>query len=101
MKALAEKGTLEIDLIMDLKRVAQPRIYSPRVEALHGDCDLHVMFNLYWDSLEFELPVVPGRRWCLAVDTAQPSLHHIAAPGSEADVLGNTRWSRPEVPSSW
>src|SRR5208337_2420498 len=56
-----------------------------------GDCDLHVMFNMFWESLDFELPVVPGRHWCLAVDTAQPSPHDIADPCSEPDVLGNMR----------
>jgi isoamylase len=55
-----------------------------------GDSDLHVMFNMFWESLDFELPVVPGRHWCLAVDTAQPSPRDIADPGSEPDVLGNT-----------
>jgi isoamylase len=54
-----------------------------------GDPDLHVMFNMFWDSLDFELPVVPGRRWCVAIDTAQASPHDIADPGSEPDVLGN------------
>ena len=52
---------------------------------------MHVMFNMYWDSLEFELPVVPGRRWWLAVDTARASLHDIADPGSEPGVLENKR----------
>ncbi|MGA7547775.1 MAG: glycogen debranching enzyme, partial [Candidatus Sulfotelmatobacter sp.] len=53
-----------------------------------GDSDLHVMFNMFWNSLDFELPVVPGRHWCLAVDTAQPSPHDFADPGSEPEVLG-------------
>jgi glycogen operon protein len=55
-----------------------------------GDCDLHVMFNMFWNSLDFELPVVSARRWCLSVDTAQPSPHDIVEPGSEPDVFGNT-----------
>ncbi|HWS95646.1 MAG TPA: hypothetical protein VN620_04100 [Candidatus Methylomirabilis sp.] len=55
----------------------------------NGDSDLHVMFNMFWESLEFELPVVPGRRWCVALDTAPPSPHDIADPGSEQDVSGN------------
>lgn len=55
-----------------------------------GDSDLHVMFNMFWNSLDFELPVVPGRRWCLAVDTARPSPHDFADPGSEPEVLGRT-----------
>ncbi len=27
------------------------------------DTDLHVMFNMHWDGLDFELPAVPGRQW--------------------------------------
>jgi glycogen operon protein len=30
------------------------------------------MLNMYWDSLDFELPSVPGRNWLRAVDTSQP-----------------------------
>jgi glycogen operon protein len=56
-----------------------------------GNSDLHVMFNMFWDSLDFELPVVPGRCWCVAVDTAQPSPHDITDRGSETEVLGSTR----------
>ena len=60
-----------------------------------GDSDLHVMFNMFWDSLEFELPVVAGRRWCVSVDTAQPSPHDIADPGHEPDVSGNMHPVQP------
>ena len=67
------------------------RALAMTLAGFDGDADLHVMFNMFWKSLEFELPVVPGRNWCLAVDTAQPSPHDIADPGSEPDVLGNTR----------
>jgi glycogen operon protein len=55
-----------------------------------GEPDLHVMFNMFWDGLDFELPAVPGRRWCVAVDASQPSPRDIADPGSEPEVLGNT-----------
>jgi len=54
-----------------------------------GDSDLHVMFNMFWNSLEFELPIVSGRRWYVAVDTAQASPHDIADTGSEPEVFGN------------
>ena len=60
-----------------------------------GDFDLHVMFNMFWDSLEFELPVVAGRRWCVSVDTAQPSPHDIADPGHEPEVSGNMHPVQP------
>jgi len=54
-----------------------------------GDCDLHIMFNMFWESLDFELPAVPGRQWRLAVDTAQSSPRDIADPGSEPALLAN------------
>ena len=48
------------------------------------------MFNMFWESLDFELPVVPGRRWCIAVDTARAVPYDIAEPGSEPDLPGHT-----------
>jgi isoamylase len=69
---------------------ADARALAVTLAGFGGDSDLHVMFNMFWESLEFELPVVPGRHWCLAVDTAQPSPHDIADPDSEPQVLGNT-----------
>jgi glycogen operon protein len=35
--------------------------------------DLHTVLKMYWDALDFELPIVPGRRWRRLVDTARPS----------------------------
>jgi isoamylase len=69
---------------------ASARALAMTLAGFDGDCDLHVMFNMFWESLDFELPVVPGRSWRLAVDTAQPSPHDIADPGTEKDVPGNT-----------
>jgi isoamylase len=69
---------------------AGARALAMTLAGFEGDSDLHVMFNMFWDGLDFELPVVPGRHWCLAVDTAQPSPRDIAEPGAEPDVLGNT-----------
>jgi glycogen operon protein len=56
----------------------------------NGAPDLHVMLNMHWESLEFELPAVPGRRWSIAVDTAQTPPHDIAEPGDESPVTGIT-----------
>jgi len=69
---------------------AGARALAMTLAGFGADSDLHVMFNMFWDSLDFELPVVPGRGWCLAVNTAQPSPHDIADTGSEPDVPGNT-----------
>jgi isoamylase len=69
---------------------AGARALAMTLAGFGGDPDLHVMFNMFWESLDFELPVVPGRRWCEAVDTARASPHDIAEPGSEPDVPGYT-----------
>jgi glycogen operon protein len=69
---------------------AGARALAMTLAGFGGDPDLHVMFNMFWGSLDFELPVVPGRHWCVSVDTAQPSPHDIAEPGSEPDVPGYT-----------
>jgi glycogen operon protein len=45
--------------------------------------DLHVMLNMYWDALGFEVPQVKGRSWYLAVDTAEAAPLDIALPGHE------------------
>jgi glycogen operon protein len=47
------------------------------------------MLNMYWESLEFEIPSLTGRRWFRAIDTAAPSPHDIADPGDEAEFVGN------------
>jgi isoamylase len=56
----------------------------------HTDPDLHVMMNMYWDNLDFELPVVAGRSWFRALDTSQPSPNDIADPGQEPPVPGSS-----------
>lgn len=74
---------------------ADARALAMTVAGFGQDPDLHAMFNMFWESLEFELPVVPGRHWCLALDTARPSPHDIAEPGSEPDVPGTMYWVEP------
>jgi glycogen operon protein len=53
-----------------------------------GDPDLHVMMNMYWEALPFEIPKVDGRAWYRAVDTALPSPDDIAEPGQEIGATG-------------
>jgi glycogen operon protein len=45
--------------------------------------DLHAVLNMYWDALEFELPVVRGRRWYGLVDTARPSPDDIVSEAAQ------------------
>ena len=66
------------------------RALAMTLAGFDGDADLHVMLNMFWEALDFELPIVSGRHWCLAVDTAQPSPHDIVDQDAETDVLGDT-----------
>lgn len=70
-----------------------PGWFDPNARALgmtlagfDGEADIHVMMNMYWEPLDFEIPPLAGRRWFRAVDTAEPSPHDIAEPGHEAEV---------------
>ncbi len=57
--------------------------------------DLHVMINMHWDGLEFELPAVPGRQWHLAIDTDAASPGDVAEIGMERPLTGATRHVAP------
>ncbi|ERN42847.1 glycogen debranching enzyme GlgX [Rubidibacter lacunae KORDI 51-2] len=50
------------------------------------DPDVHVMLNMYWDSLSFALPSIPGRQWHRSVDTALPSPQDITPLGKEIPI---------------
>jgi glycogen operon protein len=54
-----------------------------------GTADIHVMLNMYWENLEFEIPQIEGRNWYKVVDTAEPSLKDILEPCQEIVVLDN------------
>ena len=54
-----------------------------------GAADLHVMLNMYWEDLEFELPTLNERRWYRAIATAEASPNDIVKRGEEAKVDGN------------
>jgi len=64
------------------------RAVSFTMAGFDDDPDLHVMMNMHWDALDFELPAVPGRQWCRAVDTDAPSPGDFAVEGMEFVVTG-------------
>jgi isoamylase len=45
------------------------------------DIDIHVVLNMEWQDLDFELPTVPGRRWVRVVDTGAAPPADIAGSG--------------------
>jgi glycogen operon protein len=56
-----------------------------------GDhADIHVMANMYWGPLPFELPSVVGRQWYRAMDTGCLSPEDIADDSQEPLIAGST-----------
>jgi glycogen operon protein len=77
-------------------KLNNPGWYDPNGRALGvtlagfgGDVDIHIMMNMHWQGLDFELPEVPGRIWLKAVDTSQAPPLDIADFGNELPVVGN------------
>jgi len=68
----------------------EARTLAMTVAGFDGECDIHAMLNMHWDAQDFELPVVAGRRWLVAVDTGQDSPLDIADPGKERPVAGDS-----------
>ncbi|MEC4811674.1 MAG: glycogen debranching protein GlgX [Scytonema sp. PMC 1069.18] len=54
-----------------------------------GNADIHVMFNMYWEDIEFEIPFLQDRRWYKVIDTAEPSPLDIVEKGKETMVSGD------------
>ena len=66
------------------------RVLSFTLAGLDGTDDLHVILNMFWEGLDFELPSIPGRRWVRAVDTTLAAPDDIVDPGSEVPVDSST-----------
>jgi glycogen operon protein len=62
---------------------SQARALGFTLAGFDDDPDIHVMMNMYWESLDMEVPVVAGRQWARKVDTSLPSPSDIADPGKE------------------
>jgi glycogen operon protein len=64
------------------------RVLAFSLAGFDGDDDLHVMMNMYWDAVAFELPSVEGRAWHRAVDTSQSGLGNLVLDGDSAACNG-------------
>ncbi len=49
------------------------RVLAFTLGGFGDDPDVHVMMNMYWEPIAFEVPSVPGREWCRAIDTSLPT----------------------------
>ena len=52
--------------------------------------DIHVMMNMFWESLDMEVPAIAGRKWLRAIDTSLPSPSDISEPGIEVQFSGES-----------
>ena len=78
-------------------RLNEPGWDDPNARALaftlagfDGEEDVHVLLNMNWEPLDFDLPPVTGRRWHLAVDTAEATPLDAGEPGQEKLIAGNS-----------
>ncbi len=85
------------DLTWHGTRLSTPDWHDPQARALActlggigDDPDLHVMMNMYWQPLDFEVPVLDGRVWTQVIDTALPAGQDIRDPGTEPVVAGTS-----------
>ncbi|QDS94458.1 Glycogen debranching enzyme [Roseimaritima multifibrata] len=73
--------------------INQPGWHDPCGRALaltlggfDAEDDLHIMLNMHWEELAFELPCVAGRTWRQAINTALPSPEDICEYGKEVSI---------------
>jgi glycogen operon protein len=65
------------------------RALAVTLSGFAGDADIHIMLNMFWERMDFDLPCVPGRTWLKAVDTSALSPSDIPDLGTEPPVLGS------------
>jgi isoamylase len=49
------------------------RIVAFTLGGLPGEPDFHVVLNMHWEDLDFQVPPVAGKTWVRVVDTSRPS----------------------------
>lgn len=65
------------------------RVLSFTLGGFEGEADIHVILNMYWEALDFEIPSIKDREWYRVVDTALASPMDIMPKGQETKVSGN------------
>lgn len=54
------------------------------------EADIHVMLNMHWEKLDFEIPLLEERKWYRVIDTHKSSPKDILQPDQEIEILSNT-----------
>lgn len=52
--------------------------------------NIHVMYNMYWEGVEFEIPQVAGLKWYRSIDTSLPSPNDICSGEQQVAVNGSS-----------
>ena len=73
----------------------EARALAMTIAGFDGEDDIHVMMNMYWESLTFEVPSLQGRSWYYAVVTAALPPNDIADPGAERPFQDNVCTVQP------
>jgi isoamylase len=72
-----------------MERSGCARALAFTLAGIEQEPDIHVMMNMYWQPLEFELPAITGRCWFRAVDTALLQPNDFSDPGTEFSISGS------------
>jgi isoamylase len=54
--------------------------YGDTAEDTDQTANVHCMFNMYWDAVEFQIPKIDGLNWYRSVDTGEASPNDISEP---------------------
>jgi isoamylase len=63
----------------------QARAVACTIAGFDGHADLHVMMNMFWEPLDFDVPA--GGTWQTAIDTFARSPHDIAVPDTAMPLI--------------
>ncbi len=64
------------------------RVLAFTLGGVEEEADIHVMLNMYWENLKFEIPQIEGRNWYKVIDTAEASPMDILDPCQEVVITG-------------
>ena len=64
--------------------------YGDTAEDTDQTANIHCMFNMYWEGIEFQLPQLEGLSWYRSIDTAQPTPNDITEPDKLVKITDNS-----------
>jgi len=90
------------DIAWHGSQLYSPEWFNPEARLLAftlagiDDCeaDLHIILNMSEQNITLQLPVIEGKKWCLALDTALPAPLDIIVPAQQQAVDAPAYWIR-------